>query len=128
VQWVMHIANEINEELEHFLCQLRGSGHCGGWWPLHKVGQDRADIMDRIEDVDALFFCPAIRTREATIVQGVVASGVDEVQLLMCGNSNLLTLGTSMRSSWGETGRASATGSGQMARQQPGASCSMSYN
>jgi len=67
----------MDEELESLLRQLGGSGRRRS---LSKVGQDRADIMDRVEDIGALFSLPALWTREAALARGMVTLAVDVVQ------------------------------------------------
>ena len=59
------------------------------------VGQDRADVVNRVEDVGALFSTPAIWTREAAIARGMVAVAVDEVQRRrpMCVKTDLVRPG-----------------------------------
>lgn len=47
---------------------------------MRKVDQDRADVMDRVEDVGVCFAIPAFWTGVKTVVRGVVVGGVDEVQ------------------------------------------------
>lgn len=61
--------------------------------------------MDRVEDVGALFSRPAVRTREAAIVRGVVAGGVDEVQLgrPTCAETDLIRPGGHRREVAGRT-------------------------
>ena len=85
VQRLMHIASEMNEELERFLgqhwcCSGRCGADAGAGGSMHKVDQDRADVLDRVEDVDPVLSVPAARAREEAVVRRVITDGTDIVQ------------------------------------------------
>ena len=84
MQRLMHIAHEMNEKLERLQCLPRshrvGAGAGGRRRPADKVGEDRRDVLDGVEDVAARISFPAVRTGEETVVRGVVAGSADVVQ------------------------------------------------
>ena len=78
MQWLMHITNKVNEELECLLCPCVNAG--GGPRRADKVGQDRRDVLDGVEHVTARMPCPTVSAGEETVVRWVVARGADVVQ------------------------------------------------
>jgi len=87
VQRLMHVADEVDEELEGLLHEVGCAGRDGGGeaacgrGAAHKVGQDGADVLYRVEDVRALLARPAVRAGEDAVVRRVVADRADVVQL-----------------------------------------------
>ena len=80
MQWLMHIAHKMNDELERLLCQPR-SRRVGavGRGPAGKVGENRRDVLDGVEYVAAWVSLPPVRAGEETVVGWVVAGSADVV-------------------------------------------------
>jgi hypothetical protein len=80
MQRLMHVTNEMDEELERLLCSCVGVGTTGGFRRADKVDQDRRDVLDAVEYVTACVSLPTVCAREETIVGRVIAGGADVVQ------------------------------------------------
>jgi len=74
VQQLVHVANKVDEELEHL---ERGIGRRRA---ADKVGQDGADILYGVEDVGMIGTRPAVHAGELAAVQQVVTDAFGVVQ------------------------------------------------
>jgi hypothetical protein len=74
VERLVHVAGKVDEELERLEGGV-GRGRAGD-----EICQDRAHVLDRVEDVGAVAARPAIRAGELAVVRRVVAHAFGVVQ------------------------------------------------